>query len=154
MFVSILRILVFVETWNLNWVCVVLEILDFEFWIESVELEIWILVLVAFWHWATAIRCCHFFKKSWTYQRGSLYNRACMFSFCIFLNLLCHFSMRFLKNRDGMLYFPSRLYNRVCIFSTFYRGWIKRGCTTTLVSLIQSQLNVFFLLLENYLILD
>jgi len=69
-----------------------------------------------------------------------------MCSFCIFLNLLCHFSTRFLKNRDGRLYFPSRLYNRVCIISTFYRGWIKCGCTTALVSLIHPRLNIFFLL--------
>jgi len=54
MFVSILRILVFEETWILNWVCVVLEILDFEFWIEYVlNWRFWTLVLVAaneFWH--------------------------------------------------------------------------------------------------------
>ena len=47
-----------------------------------------------------------------------------------------------------MLYFPSRLYNRVCIFSTFYRGWIKRDCTTALVSLIQPRLITFFLLVH------
>jgi len=74
-------------------------------------------------------------------------------SFCIFLNLLCHFSTRFLKNHSGMLYFPSRLYNRVCIFSTFYRG-----CTTALVCLIQPRLNVFFLLvwyeIVHYFFLD
>jgi len=96
-------------------------------------LEIWILVLVAFWHWAAANSCCHFKKKTGTYQRGCRGNPAGMCSFCILLNLLCHFSTRFLKNRGGMLYFPPRLYSRVCIFSTFYRGWIKRGCTTALV---------------------
>jgi len=36
--------------------------------------------------------------------------------------------------------------NHVCIFNTFYRSWIHRGWTTTLVSLIQPRLNVFFLL--------
>jgi len=52
--------------------------------------------------------------------------------FCIiwaFLNAVA-------KERGGMLYFPSRLYNRDCIFSTFYHGYIYRGSRTVLVSLI------------------
>ena len=55
-----------------------------------------------------------------------------------------HFLTRLLKNCGGMLYFLSRLYNRDCIFSTFYYGYIYRGSETTLVSLIQPRLNVFF----------
>jgi len=105
--------------------------------------------LVAFWYWASAIAATNFKKKNCTYQHGSLYNCVGMFSFYILWNLLCHFSTRFLKNRDGMLYFPSWLYNRVCIFSTFYRGWIKRDYTTALVSLIQPQLIVIFLIMDS-----
>jgi len=45
-----------------------------------------------------------------------------------------------------MLYFPSQLYNRIGIFSTFYHGYIHRGFTTAFVNLIQPRLNVFFLL--------
>jgi len=71
-----------------------------------------------------------------------------MCQFLLFLHSLSHFSTQFLKNCGGMLYFPSRLYNRVCIFSTFYRGWIHGGWTTALVSLIQLRLNVFFLLVQ------
>ena len=42
-----------------------------------------------------------------------------MFQFLLFLHSLSQFSTQFLKNCGGMLYFPSRLYNPVCIFSTF-----------------------------------
>ena len=38
----------------------------------------------------------------------------------------------------------------VCIFSIFYRGWIKRGCTTVFVNLIQPRLIIFFLLVNGY----
>jgi len=57
-----------------------------------------------------------------------------------------HFLTRLLKNRGGMLSFTSRLYNRDCIFSTFYRSYIYCGSETALVRLIQPRLNVFFLL--------
>ena len=42
---SLLRILVFVETWNLNWEFVVLEILDFELrmcWIGNLDFIFWL----------------------------------------------------------------------------------------------------------------
>jgi len=71
-----------------------------------------------------------------------------MCQFFLFLHSLSNFSTQFLKNRSGMLYFSSRLYNRICIFITFYRGWIHRGWTTALVSHIQPRLNVFFLLVS------
>ena len=144
MFVSLLRILVFVETWNLNWEFVILEILDFELRmcrIGNLDFIFWLHFGIG----QQQIDAANS-KKKCTYQRSCGGNRADMCSFCILWNILCHFSTRFLKNHGGMLYFPSRLYNRVCIFSTFYRGWIKRSCTTTLVSLIQPQLITFFLL--------
>jgi len=55
-----------------------------------------------------------------------------------------HYS--FYYNHGDMLYFPPRLYNRDGSFSTFYRDWIYRGFGTVLVSLVEPQLNVFFLL--------
>jgi len=48
---------------------------------------------------------------------------------------------QFLLHRGGMLYFPLRLYNFDGSFSTFYRG-----SGTAIVSLVESRLNVFFLL--------
>jgi len=85
-------------------------------------------------------------KKPGTYQCGCRGNCAGMCQFLLFLHTMSHFLTRFLKNRSGMLYFPSRLYNRVGIFNTFYRGYIHCGCATSLVSLIQPRLNIFFLL--------
>jgi len=89
--------------------------------------------VIEFWYWTAANSCCHFLKKPSTYQRGCRGNRVGMCQFLLFLHSLSHFSTRYLKNRGGMLYFPLRLYNCVCIFSIFYRSWIHRGWTTVLV---------------------
>jgi len=80
--------------------------------------------------------CCHFKKKTSTYQRGCRENSTGMCQFLLFLHTMSHFLMRFLKNRIGIL-------------STFYHGYIYRSCATALVSLIQPLLNIYFLLVPN-----
>jgi len=100
---------------------------------------------IEFWYWAAANSCCHFKTKLAHTSWFPLQPRWYVPVFAIFAHSE-PFLTQFLKNRGGMLYFPLWLYNCVCIFSTFYRSCIHRGCTTAFVSLIQPRLNVFFLL--------
>jgi len=94
-----------------------------------------------FW-WATANNCCHLKKIVHTnaivektvlvlhiqgqlpplyvqYQHGFLYNRVGMWKDNAIFAQYEHFLTRLLKNRGGILYFSSRLYNCDCIFSIF-----------------------------------
>jgi len=112
-----------IRFWILNWVCVELEILDFSFGSSK-----WILATIEFLYWVAAIRCCHFFKKTGTYQRGCRGNRTgmCQFLYIFapsvpFFNSISEeprwyviLSITVVQPHLYLQYFLSRLYNRAC----------------------------------------